>query len=175
MKIYIYAIWFPTSKKYYIGQTRNLKSRLEGHFISGSLVCKALWKYDNWQVSILHTIEDQNNANLMEIEDIRNFNSVAPNGYNLTRGGDGIDGYHHTKEAKKKIGNANKGNTNMRGKKNPAVSESNKRRKGYKHSKETKEKIGAGNRGKIVSKKARIKIAIARIKYSLKKLGIENE
>lgn len=88
MKFYIYQIYFPISKKSYIGQTFNLKGRLEEHLRSGRLVCKALWKYDNWQISVLHTCKTRNEANKIEIEEIRNFNSVAPNGYNLTHGGD---------------------------------------------------------------------------------------
>jgi len=89
MRIYIYAIWFPTSKKYYIGQTCNLKARMKNHFYSGSLVYYALWKYDDWKISILHTCKTRDEAYRIEIEEIRNYNSIAPNGYNLTRGGDG--------------------------------------------------------------------------------------
>jgi len=91
MKIFIYAIYFPTSNKYYVGQTQNLEARMNAHFRSGSLVCRSLYKYDNWQVTILHTCKTRDEANLLEIEDIRNLNCVAPNGYNLTAGGEGGD------------------------------------------------------------------------------------
>ena len=37
-KIYIYAIYFPTSNKYYVGQTDNLKRRMSCHLISKSFV-----------------------------------------------------------------------------------------------------------------------------------------
>jgi len=90
-KVYIYCIYFPTNNKYYVGQTKNLKQRMKAHLKSGSLVCKALYKYDDWQISILHTCKTRDEANRIEIEEIRNFNSVAPNGYNLTAGGDGND------------------------------------------------------------------------------------
>ena len=88
-QFYIYQIYFPISKKRYIGQTKNFEKRMKAHFKSGSLVCKALWKYDNWQVSILHTCKSRDEANRIEIEEIRNFNSIVPNGYNLTHGGEG--------------------------------------------------------------------------------------
>lgn len=87
MKIYIYAIWFPTSKKYYIGQTQNLKARMQAHFKSRNIIYNALWKYNDWQISVLHTCKTRDEANRIEIEEIRNFNSVVPNGYNLTKGG----------------------------------------------------------------------------------------
>ncbi|MEK0351237.1 MAG: NUMOD3 domain-containing DNA-binding protein [Nitrosopumilus sp.] len=106
MKIYIYQIWFPTSKKYYIGQTCNIQKRMHEHLRAGSVICKALWKYDDWQVAILHTCKSRDEANRIEIEEIRNFNSVAPNGYNLTRGGEGTT---HCEITKEKIRNARRG------------------------------------------------------------------
>jgi len=110
-RIHIYAIWFPTSKKYYVGQTCNLDRRMQGHLRSGSIVCKALWKYDDWQVSILHTVKDRDAANLIEIEEIRNHNCSHPNGYNLTRGGDennGFEGHHHTEKTLNKMSESQK-------------------------------------------------------------------
>lgn len=87
MKIYIYTICFPISGKYYIGQTDNLKRRMFDHLNTDSVVGRALQKYDDWQVTILHTVKTCDEANRIEIEEIRNFNSVVPNGYNRTRGG----------------------------------------------------------------------------------------
>jgi len=111
-KIHIYAIYFPTNGKYYIGRTYNLKRRVEYHLSHDSLVHRALYKYDDWQISVLHTTRDRDQANLLEIEEIRNHNSIRPNGYNLTRGGDGIFGYHHTEETRKIISEAHKGDKN---------------------------------------------------------------
>lgn len=88
---YVYAIYFPTSNKYYIGQTKRLEKRMFKHIDSLFLVEKALRKYKDWKVSILHTCKNRDEANRIEIEEIRNFNSVAPNGYNLTHGGEGGD------------------------------------------------------------------------------------
>jgi predicted GIY-YIG superfamily endonuclease len=110
MKIFIYLIWFPTSRKYYVGQTCNLKQRMEEHLRSGSTVCKALYKYDDWKVSILHSCENEDEAKRIEIEEIRNFNSVAPNGYNLTHGGEGAgvgnknaQGHTMSEDGRKKV------------------------------------------------------------------------
>jgi len=102
-RLYIYCIWFPTSKKRYIGQTCNLERRIPRHLRSDNLVGRALQKYDDWQVSVLHTCKSRDIANLLEIEEIRNFNSLNPNGYNMTAGGDGSNGFKHTEESIEKI------------------------------------------------------------------------
>lgn len=134
-KIYIYCIYFPTSDKYYIGQTQNLNGRMQGHLRAKTLVGRALWKYDDWQISVLHTCKTRDEANRIEIEEIRNYNSVAPNGYNLTAGGDGIS--NPSEETRKKISKSNKGKKRSEEtKKNMSEVQ-----KGKKHSKETKKKM----------------------------------
>jgi len=145
MKIHIYQIWFPTSKKSYVGQTAYLEKRMQQHLCSGSLVCKALYKYDDWQVSILHTCKTRDEANRIEIEEIRNFNSVAPNGYNLTHGGEGgdtISNHPNRKIIIEKFSKSHQG-TNL-GNKNAA---GNKNRQGCHFSKESIEKISKGMLG----------------------------
>ena len=89
MKIHIYKIYFPTSKKCYIGQTIAFEKRMRQHIEAESVVGRAMRKHDDWQISILHTVKTKAQANLVEIEEIRNYNSVSPNGYNLTHGGEG--------------------------------------------------------------------------------------
>lgn len=108
-KIHIYIIYFPTSDRsnpYYVGQTAYLNKRMAEHLKSGRLVCNAFWKYDDWTIEILHTTKDRDTANLLEIEEIRHYDCVAPNGYNLTHGGEGAT---HCEETKKKISDARKG------------------------------------------------------------------
>jgi predicted GIY-YIG superfamily endonuclease len=138
-KIYIYCVYFPTSEKFYIGQTDNLDRRFRHHFNSDSLVGKALNKYDDWKISILHTTSDRNVANQIEIEEIRNFNSIAPNGYNLTHGG---DGWSPTKEIREKI----------------SVS-----KRGIKFSQEHKYKLSEVKKGHSVSLETRKKLSRAAI------------
>ncbi len=91
--VHIYRICFPTSDKCYIGQTNDIKSRMLDHLRGTkgwkSLVHNALIKYDDWDISVLHTCQTRDEANRVEIEEIRNFNSVHPNGYNLSAGGSG--------------------------------------------------------------------------------------
>lgn len=181
MKIYIYQIYFPTSKKCYIGQTRYLNKRMSNHPRSGSLVCKALYKYDDWKVSILHTCKNRDEANRIEIEEIRNFNSVAPHGYNLTAGGEGGNywkGKQRDEETIEKMRKSAKGNQRSLGFQNFL---------GHKHTKEAKAKMSTAKLGKKHSLKAiennrlshigkkhsnktKIKMRISRIKNEVKKL-----
>jgi group I intron endonuclease len=153
IKIYIYAIYFPVSDKYYIGQTKNL-NRLIGHLRSDLLVGKALWKYNDWKVSILHTVFDRDVANQIEIEEIRNFNSVAPNGYNLTHGGN--VGSYLSEITKEKISRSMMNNINGKGMKKDNSGENNPFH-GRKHSEETKKKM------RVASKKRRWKSIKAKL------------
>lgn len=138
MKTHIYKIYFPTSKRlspYYIGQTVYLEKRISKHLISNSFVGNALRKYNDWVIEILHTTKDSDTANLMEIEEIRHYNCVTPNGYNITRGGEGAG-----------LGNKNaKGNKFFEGRHHTEESNEKNRQAhlGHKHSKETIEKIKA--------------------------------
>ncbi len=89
---------------------------------------------------------------------------------NLTGGGDGISGWHHNEEAKKKVSLHQKGipeteeskrkhaETHRNVKKSEeTIRKTIESRKWYKHSEETKKNIGDGNRGKIHSEESKEK------------------
>ncbi len=84
--VYVYRISF-LNGKCYVGQTNDIKSRMLDHLRGTkawkSLVHNALLKYDAWDISFLHLCKSGANANRVEIEEIRNFDSVHPRGYNL--------------------------------------------------------------------------------------------
>ena len=126
-KIYIYAIYFPTNDKYYIGITNDLHCRMLRHLRSKHLVGKALRKYEDWQVSILHIRTDREEAKLLEIENIRNFNCINPNGYNQTRGGDGGNFLNrkHSEESKRKMGMGDRSAVIKRNKEDNPMSDPN--------------------------------------------------
>lgn len=163
-RIYIYAVHFPTKNKYYIGQSYDVKNRLEQHRVLNYPVGKALRKYNNYQVFVLHTCETRDEANLIEIEEIRNFNSIVPNGYNLTRGGGGVVGHKLTAEQR-----ANKRKAQIKNWEDPeyranqvmkhtgkkrsvtAIEKSRIASTGRKKSEAEKEKIRIGNTGKKCS------------------------
>ena len=108
MKIYIYLIYFPTSKRpnpHYVGVSNNLERRMFQHLENSSLVGNALDKYDDWIIKKLHTCKTYEEAFRIEIEEIRNFNCVAPNGYNLTAGGEGL--FNPSEETREKMSKNN--------------------------------------------------------------------
>lgn len=123
-KYYIYKILNKTNAKVYIGKAKNPKARWEIHIstaMSGTdkymhLLHRAIVKYgqDNFDFSIIE--EFQNEQEAFEAEkywidfyrcNINKYGKEA--GYNMTDGGEGISGYHHTEETRQKIGEAHKG------------------------------------------------------------------
>ena len=87
----------------------------------------------------------------MECLYIRFFNSVSPNGYNLTHGGNGKRGYITPDETKKRISNTLKGHTVTveTRKKIGETSKGNTYHKGFKHSVEIRKKISDAAQGRI--------------------------
>jgi len=108
---YLYSLTAPNGKAYLGITNYTPEKRWAGHLYSAVKNSKlaihcAIRKYgwDNFKKEILVEgsvayIKD------LEVKAIAVFNSFAPNGYNLTKGGDGITGvtFKHTDEAKAKI------------------------------------------------------------------------
>ena len=175
-RIYIYQIYFPTNGKSYIGQTNNMKRRMSQHYSNDFIVGKALRKYTDWKVYILYTVKFRNEANRIEIEEIHNFNSLVPNGYNLTKGGEGGGdtwaNCPNKEERKEKLRQSNSGKNHPMYGKHPSEETREKIRqatlgrispmRGRHHSEETKAKIGKGNLGKKVSEESRAKMSIVK-------------
>lgn len=87
----IYAI--EINDKLYIGQTKNTRKRFSNHASkkSGcSYLRNALGSYgiENATIRVLETDLSYDDANMMEAFYIELFETLAPNGYNLTMGGD---------------------------------------------------------------------------------------
>lgn len=140
----------------YIGWSVNPISRVfEQHEKTDSYIGNAirLYGWDAFEIDILHLVKTKKEVCRLEIEEITKYNSMVPNGYNLTRGGEGNSGLKWTEESREKQSKA------MRGIKKPGTKKAmmgNKR-----------------NTGKNHSKKAKIKMSIARTKYWLTKLEEE--
>ena len=164
--------------KSYIGQTRHdaEKTRKRDHIKGrGSQLLKcAIERYgeDAFIFEILHDGIIPELLDSYEIEAIAKYNTLAPNGYNLTTGGGG--GRTFSKETRRKMSEANKGRTHSEETKRK-ISENNAM-KGKTHSKETKRKISENNamkrpevrrkvseanKGKTHSKETRQKISEA--------------
>ena len=109
------------SGKYYIGQTIDEERRRRNFFninkiYGGPKIEKARKKYgpENFEYTVLMKVagddpeEVKQYLNTLEIGFIRMYDSFK-NGYNMCEGGSSNVGYHHSEEAKKRIGKAHKG------------------------------------------------------------------
>jgi|688.fasta_scaffold609967_1 group I intron endonuclease len=112
---YIYRILNKISKKMYIGITtyKDVRKRWNQHIQTASInkgcpaLREAFHKYgiENFEFSVILICFDEDRFKY-EIEYIKKYNSVAPNGYNLTdggQGGGGFKGKKHTEEVKNRI------------------------------------------------------------------------
>jgi predicted GIY-YIG superfamily endonuclease len=103
---YIYRIDFPDGK-HYIGQTQNIEKRAKEHKTcanSGNTryLYNALRKHnmvDTLQLIVIDTADTLEELCEKEIRYIKDYNSYyMNNGYNMTYGGEGANGYIYTEE-----------------------------------------------------------------------------
>lgn len=114
----IYLLISP-SYKCYVGKSVNLANRFKQHRLNdrnteGPALHKALNKYgwDNFLKVILETFEDDVEDKYIskrEVHWIKYHETFGSQGYNCTKGGEGMSGYKHTKETLRKISLALKG------------------------------------------------------------------
>jgi group I intron endonuclease len=167
----LYRLTSPSNKQY-IGIAKNgLQNRFSVHVAeaksgSSTALHKAIRKYgsDAFVKEIL-VVSDYEYIRDLEIKAIEAFKTMSPNGYNLTIGGDGTNGYYHTDCTKQKMSDLAK--TRMADpERRKHLSELNT---GKKLSEETKEKIGLASLGrkhmlgKKQSDEAKLKISQALI------------
>lgn len=114
----IYRIWNRCNGKSYIGQTTQvIQKRFRAHF-KPSNKCHALrkaiekWGKDAFICEVIETNVDEILLNKMECLHIRFFDSVAPRGYNLTGGGEGIS--RPSLEVRQKLSEGQMGEKNHR-------------------------------------------------------------
>ncbi len=103
----IYRLTNTINGRKYIGKSVNFKGRMSYHKHSkdGCYIHRAIRKY-GWNTFKVEKIIDnvpEEDLNNIEISYIAVENTKRPNGYNLTDGGEGVSGYSHTEECKKKM------------------------------------------------------------------------
>tara|TARA_B100000925_G_scaffold203051_1_gene154066 strand:+ start:284 stop:997 length:714 start_codon:yes stop_codon:yes gene_type:complete len=109
----IYRLTNTIDGKKYIGKTIEYKKRMLQHKNSKrkTYISNAIRKY-GWEnfkrEKIIDDVPEEDLDNL-EIFYIEVENTMAPAGYNLTKGGEGASGYKHTEEAIRKIHNGKYG------------------------------------------------------------------
>lgn len=143
VKEFIYVITNTQNGKQYVGQTNNPHKRWMAHKNQGKIseypLYRAMRKYgiDSFKFEIIEeTTTDF--VNEREVYWIKQLNSLSPNGYNLTPGGEALYGENnpfygkcHTEETKKILSEKHKGIYN--GENNPMY--------GKHHTDESKQKI----------------------------------
>lgn len=95
--------------KFYIGQTtQNLDKRKQQHFSRKMNLpfINALNKYGkkNFKWEVIEECKTKNELDELEFHYIKQYNSLIPNGYNLTTGGNGTSGYIHSEKSKENMG-----------------------------------------------------------------------
>ena len=151
----IYIISNKINDKKYIGSTtKNPEIRWKSH-INGKSKCKAinaaikLYGVKNFTFEVIYNTKDFSELEKAEIYFIKEYNTFGENGYNLTMGGRGPNGYAHTPESKKLI----------KEKRKLQIMSDNFRKKASEHGKK-----GSEAYKKRYSEETRNKISIARRK-----------
>lgn len=111
----VYLITNTRNGKRYVGWTSlSLERRwfLHQHRKSCKALHSAIKKYgvDNFMIEVLFLVSTKEQASDFEIEYIKRYNTKAPNGYNLTDGGEGVTGLSddvRLKRNRKLLGNRN--------------------------------------------------------------------
>lgn len=118
MTAFIYMVTNSISGKRYVGKTTtSVEERWKAHVseshrnLSNSALHKAIQKYgqEAFVVSVVLRNIPVELLNHYEQLVIKRLKTRAPQGYNLTDGGDGITGYHHTPEMRRHLSQVNTG------------------------------------------------------------------
>jgi group I intron endonuclease len=139
----IYSVYIITNNvngKQYIGISKNIVERWSHHkSAKGDIPAlhSAILKYgiDNFEFNHIANAFDVESAKIIERLLIVEYKTQAPNGYNLTMGGEGLHGFEHTEEIKNKISSSKKGKPSNR--------------KGKKHSFESIQKMKDSHKGQV--------------------------
>jgi group I intron endonuclease len=143
-KYAIYVVTNLVNSKQYVGITTSFDRRWHEHQTDKSRVLyDAIQKYgiENFHISYIADAFNFECACDIERMLIIEKNTKAPNGYNLTNGGEGSGGYVHKEETKKRV---------------------SLKLKGIKKSKETREKMSAARKGIVFSEETKARISASR-------------
>jgi len=166
MEVYLITNTVNDKKKKYVGITQHKHSKRFRQHINAAnrglntVICNAIRKYGEkaFTIALLDKTSDIDNLCDLEFHYIKQYNTKAPNGYNVTDGGDGITGFSFSEESKKKMSASAIGKPSWnKGKKGLQVAWN----KGQPMSDEQKKKISIAKIGKTVSEETKRKMSIA--------------
>ena len=142
---YIYKITNKVNNKIYIGKHKHDIPELDCKYVaSGTYINRSIRTYgiDNFTIELIdvaYTVEELNDKEIMYID---KYDSIAPNGYNLTHGGDGL--LNPSQEVRDRMSKAKLGTKRTEESKLKASA----KLRGIKKTPEWVEKVRASNRGK---------------------------
>lgn len=168
---YVYKITNTVNGKLYIGKAENVTERWQKHVshartMRGFILHNAIRKYGekNFEVSIMEECKTDEEASEREIFWVAVYKTNiyrhgSEFGYNMTDGGEGMTGHHHSDDTKRKMSEASKGKPK---------SESHKKQLsiahvGMKLMPEHKANIGRAGIGRKHTKIAREKLSASKI------------
>ena len=167
----IYKITNLINGKEYIGQHSCNRSY---YFGSGIVLKDAIKKYgrENFRKEVIGYAFDKGQLDWMEKFYIQYYDTKAPKGYNLTEGGEGMFGYRHNEETRKKLSKALKGKKQSLewiekrtrpniGKKRTEETKRKMReaRKGFKPTDKTKKRLSESHKGHFPTEETRLKMS----------------
>jgi group I intron endonuclease len=176
----IYKITNKVNGKIYIGKSVDLYQRFcehKAYLNSGkhhNRYLQRAWNKYGEECFIFEVVENVRDKDMLNGREIYWINclhsTIKENGYNLTKGGDGLSGYEFTDEHKEKLRRINIGNKNAKGYRHTAkaleiMSEKKRGHKlklGVTLSEETKRKLSQINKGKKLSKETKQKMSKAK-------------
>lgn len=147
--MYIYCITNKLDGKQYVGLTTRKVEESNDYFGSGLYIKRAIKQYgkQNFKKEILEVCSTKEQLGQREVYWVDKLNTLSPNGYNLTDGGE--VGYTLTEEARERI------STKMR---EYTLSDKNKKR-GTKYSKTHRKNISKGLTGRTLTEEHKKNVA----------------
>jgi len=164
--VIIYKITCKINNKVYIGQTiKSIDHRWKEHLsasIKGqSLFYRAIKKYgaDSFLIEVLENCTSEEELNLREVFWIKKFSSFGDNGYNLTEGGQGCNGYRHSDDVKTHLSKVHKGRKfSDEHLKNLGLAQKERMRRSP-HGEDARKKMSEGAKNKKISDEHKKKIS----------------
>lgn len=165
----LYVVYMHTSpvNKSYIGQTSNYIYRTKCHATSrqNSPFYQAIKKYgfDNFSSTILKVDLTVEEANYWESFFIKQFNTIHPNGYNLTSGGKNYEVSNLTRTKQSLVTKGRRWSVESKQKHSEARQGEKNNRFGSKHSEQTKQQMRTSsigkNLGRVLTEEHKAKIS----------------
>ena len=196
----IYKIENLKNGKIYFGQAIDFEKRKDAHIraLNGGYhrnrYLQASWnKYGSESFRFTFVEEcDESRLSVLEIEYISANDTVAPHGYNLTTGGEGVRGLQWSEESRQRLSNSRRGvktgrkvqhapetlakmsaSMKIRWQDETYRTKSIKSRMGQKRSQETKDKMSQSRRGRVQSNARKVICVETGVIYpSVKKVDI---